>query len=324
MNRREAHADAEDRALRASSSASTGLAATMLAWRQLLRLGNVFTAASNVLAGFLLVQRGWSPGGVLAGLVFASTTLYAAGMALNDAYDAEVDARERSERPVPSGRVSRHAAFAVGWTLLAVGVGAAIVASLVSGLVAPAIVGGCLAAMIVMYDAGLKRTWAGPVAMGWCRFLNVLLGASVAADLTAEPAAWKYAAAIGMYTLGLSCLARGEATDQRDAWPLAWGAAALVGAAGAMLAIADGFALVVPRYAWGALVLLAFAGVGLAWAHAARGGMQRRIQAVVALLRGFVALDALAALAAAGWGAAAIVLALLAPTMIASRRAPMT
>ena len=33
--------------------------------------------------------------------------LYAAGMVLNDAFDAELDARERPERPIPSGRISR-------------------------------------------------------------------------------------------------------------------------------------------------------------------------------------------------------------------------
>lgn len=41
-----------------------------------------------------------------AGLAAASSCFYLAGMALNDYADREVDARERPNRPIPSGRVS--------------------------------------------------------------------------------------------------------------------------------------------------------------------------------------------------------------------------
>ena len=78
-------------------------------------MGNVFTAASNVIAGFLIASGQWSPAVVLATLIAASACLYAAGMVLNDAFDAELDARERPERPIPSGRIARRAAFAAGW-----------------------------------------------------------------------------------------------------------------------------------------------------------------------------------------------------------------
>ena len=44
---------------------------------------------------------------------------------LNDFFDAEVDAVERPERPIPSGRISRSTAGCVGWSLLAAGVLAA-------------------------------------------------------------------------------------------------------------------------------------------------------------------------------------------------------
>jgi 4-hydroxybenzoate polyprenyltransferase len=64
--------------------------------------------------------------------------------------------------------------------------------------------------MVVMYDTGLKFTWSGPLAMGWCRTLNVLLGASVADDLSRRYDALGYALAIGLYTIGLTYLARRE------------------------------------------------------------------------------------------------------------------
>ena len=71
---------------------------------------------------------------------------------------------------------------------------------------------GCLLAVaVVQYDGGLKLTRFGPLAMAWCRILNVLLGASIAVDLAAERAAWLYALGIGAYTMGLTYVARSEA-----------------------------------------------------------------------------------------------------------------
>lgn len=182
-----------------------------LAWRQLLRLGNVFTAASNVIAGFLLVYGQWKPAGALAALVGASMLLYAAGMALNDAFDAPLDARERPERPIPSGRISRRAAWTVGWSLLALGLALAALAGTLAAHLGPLVVAGCLGLTIVLYDGSLKFTAAGPAAMGGCRALNVLLGASAAPDFVAsQPGAWMYAAGVGAYTAVLTTIARGE------------------------------------------------------------------------------------------------------------------
>src|SRR5687768_4648371 len=92
-----------------------------LAWWQLLRAANVFTAASNVIAGFLIVQHAWQPADALAALIAASACLYLAGMVLNDVYDAELDARERPERPIPSGRIDRRTASSAAWALLTAG-----------------------------------------------------------------------------------------------------------------------------------------------------------------------------------------------------------
>ena len=99
------------------------------AWWQILRAANVFTAISNVIAGFLLVQGDWQPIGPLLLLMLASALLYEAGMVLNDVCDAELDAVERPERPIPSGRISRHAALRVGIGLLVGGVFIAVAVS---------------------------------------------------------------------------------------------------------------------------------------------------------------------------------------------------
>ena len=179
-------------------------------WRELFRVANVFTAASNAVAGFLLVQGQWQPVTMLAMLVLASILFYEAGMALNDAFDAPLDAVEPAGRPIPSGRITRREAFGAGWLLLA---GGGTFAAIVSWRMQSAnslIIGACLALAIVMYDGGLKATAAGPWAMGWCRVLCVLLGASVATDLSTRPWPWVYAVLVGAYTVGLTYVARGE------------------------------------------------------------------------------------------------------------------
>jgi 4-hydroxybenzoate polyprenyltransferase len=241
----------------------------VLAWRQLLRVGNVFTAASNVIAGFLIVQRDWKPLGVLALLVAASALLYAAGMALNDAFDASLDARERPERPIPSGRIDRTTAFAAGWTLLGSGLTMTLIAAMWSDVAAPVTVAACLAMTIVLYDAGLKSTSAGPWAMGWCRLLNVLLGASGAPLFSKVRIVWLYAVGVGLYTVALTYLARREVDDSAER------------------------ALNVRRQ-------------------------------VKRMILGFIVIDAVAATIAAGWLSGLAVLALLIPSQIAARRAPMT
>lgn len=241
----------------------------LLDFWQLLRAGNVFTAISNVIAGFLIVRGVWTPTEVLLTLIAASALLYEAGMVLNDAFDADLDAVERPERPIPSGRIARNAALSLGWFLLADGLACAAVASWLTASATPMLVGACLSLTVVMYDGGLKRMWAGPWAMGWCRTLNVLLGASVAESLSNQVVAWAYAVGIGLYTVALTYIARGET-------------------AGDPAAIA------------------------------ARRTLVKR------MIMGFIVLDACAATLAAGWPSGLAVFALLIPSQIAARWAPMT
>ncbi|MCH8841228.1 MAG: UbiA family prenyltransferase, partial [Planctomycetes bacterium] len=183
-----------------------------LAWWQLLRIGNVFTAASNVIAGFLIVQGGWQPVGPLLVLIAASTLLYAAGMVLNDVFDAERDATERPERPIPSGRVSRRSAYLFGWILLILGILCGWWASWLTGTARPGIVATLLALAVVGYDAGLKNTPLGPWTMGGCRLLNILLGASIATQPYELPVL-VYVTLVTLYTIGLTYFARSENED---------------------------------------------------------------------------------------------------------------
>jgi 4-hydroxybenzoate polyprenyltransferase len=185
---------------------------TLLAYLQLVRLPNVFLAVTDVVMGFLVTHAVFEPGdgGSLGLLILSSTLFYMAGMVLNDVFDAAVDAEERPKRPIPSGRVSLATARWVGWQLLGAGIAVGSLVSVRTGEIRPAIVVVVLAGCIVLYDAFLKRFPIGPLGMGACRMLNVLLGMS----LTPEPwhtMHWLIAGAVGIYIAGVTWFSRGEA-----------------------------------------------------------------------------------------------------------------
>jgi len=141
---------------------------------QLMRAPAVFTAMSNVFAAHLILTQGeiaW-PGLLL--LLGSTAALYSGGMTLNDWFDYDVDLLERPSRPLPSGRISRRHALLFGSLLLAGGVGLAALAGTLSFYLAL-----CIASLVLIYNGGLKRTVAGGLAMGGCRYLNWLLGFSL-------------------------------------------------------------------------------------------------------------------------------------------------
>jgi len=199
-----------------TSSSGAGGSGRLLAWLQLFRLPNVFTAFADVMMGFLVTRGGFSPPLHLLILVAASACLYTAGMVLNDVFDFDQDTRERPSRPLPSGRISVGLARLVGIELLLVGAALGwLVGSLVGNL-RPGIVASVLAVCVFGYDRILKRTSLGPLGMGACRLLNVLLGMSVATGPWHEYH-WDIAAGIGIYIAGVTWLARSEARESSRA-----------------------------------------------------------------------------------------------------------
>jgi len=149
-----------------------------------MRPANLFTAMADILAGVAAMGALSGAGSsftislvapILLLLIAASVCLYAGGVVLNDAFDVEIDRIERPERPIPSGILLRHHAFIFGFTLLIMGCLFALFANTVSGLVAI-----ILAVSILCYDSFSKHSvfW-GPLNMGLCRGLNLLLGMSI-------------------------------------------------------------------------------------------------------------------------------------------------
>lgn len=185
---------------------------TILGYLQLVRLPNVFMAITDVLMGYLFSHAVLQPGdGSLLGLlVVTSVLLYMAGMVLNDVFDADIDAQERPDRPIPSGRVSRPTARLVGWQFLGLGVITGWLVAIRVGDLRPGIIVSLLAGCVVLYDGFLKRLPIGPLGMGACRMLNVLLGMSLAPQPWGDEH-WLVAGAVGLYIAGVTWFSRGEA-----------------------------------------------------------------------------------------------------------------
>lgn len=169
---------------------------------ELVRPANVVTAVADVLAGYAVAGRANVP--ALPWLLAATVCLYAGGVALNDFFDRDLDAVERPERPIPIGRVPAPRAATFGAALLAAGVVAAALGTWAAGAIAAAI-----AVLVVLYDARAKRhAIAGPVNMGLCRGLNLLLGvAAVPATLAGS---WPIALISVVYIAAVTTVSRGE------------------------------------------------------------------------------------------------------------------
>lgn len=194
---------------------------------RLMRIPNVFTAIADVLMGFVFIHQSFQPVGGLICLVGATICLYSGGMILNDVFDIEVDRKERPERPIPSGAIPYLHAQLWGFGLLLSGLFLSILAFLISP--APqetAFFGfesGCVAIFLIvailLYNKVLKKTPIAPLAMGSCRFFNILLGMSLlgAEQTDLIPAGLVIAGGMGLYVAGFTWFARSEAksSDQR-------------------------------------------------------------------------------------------------------------
>jgi len=168
------------------------------------RVSNLPTVWSNCLAGWLLGGGGdWNRFAVLCG---GATLLYVGGMYLNDAFDAEFDAEYRRERPIPSGVISRGAVWRLGITMLVAGTALMFLFGY-----STAVFGLLLAASILLYDWLHKMITFSPLLMALCRLLLYLTAASAAAMGVTGLAMWS-GLALAAYIVGLSYLARKEAT----------------------------------------------------------------------------------------------------------------
>jgi 4-hydroxybenzoate polyprenyltransferase len=185
---------------------------TFRTFLELCRISNLPTVWSNVAAGVLIggllaSPRDWqlfdasdyldflqSPQqlrelvGILAVFMVGISMIYCAGMLLNDYFDQDVDAVERPDRPIPSGRASPESVLGWAISLLVLG-------TLLAGggwhLAFAALTGGdltqthwfaiaallLLVACVIEYNAIHLGTVLSVVLMGLCRSLAFLVPA---------------------------------------------------------------------------------------------------------------------------------------------------
>lgn len=171
---------------------------------QLMRPANLPTAAADIFAGAAIagIFTATFPTLHLWLLVFASVFLYAGGVVLNDVFDYQVDKVERPERPIPSGLIPLKSAALFGSVLLIIGIVLAFLTHFLSGYIALT-----LAGSIVLYDGFSKKNgFLGPLNMGVCRALNLILGMSVLDTLNN----WWYAIIPLVYIFAITLISRGE------------------------------------------------------------------------------------------------------------------
>ncbi|MEM7425540.1 MAG: UbiA family prenyltransferase [Pseudomonadota bacterium] len=182
-------------------------------WLVLGRVSNLPTVWTNALAGIVLAGGMLGAEYAIAGI--ALSLFYIGGMFLNDAFDAQIDAKERSARPIPAGHVSRRTVFTAGYGIMIL----AVLLTIWLGSKA-SVAGIALAISIFFYNWLHKKTSLSPVIMGACRFFSYALAAYAVGSFSGD-VLW---CAIGMwfYIIGLTYAAKQEAYDRIDrAWPLA-------------------------------------------------------------------------------------------------------
>jgi 4-hydroxybenzoate polyprenyltransferase len=146
---------------------------------RLMRPANIVTAIADILAGVIisgyLASPEYSLSPVLL-LVLATIGLYGGGVVFNDIFDAELDKIERPERPIPSGLISKQRASVLGGLLLLMAIVAAAFVHPEGFLSLSVLLTVLIAIAALVYDKwGKHHSLLGPINMGLCRGLNLLL-----------------------------------------------------------------------------------------------------------------------------------------------------
>jgi 4-hydroxybenzoate polyprenyltransferase len=176
---------------------------------RLMRPANILTSVADVLGGVAvsgILANYFTESNLLsiALLCLSSACLYGGGVVFNDVFDAGLDKTERPERAIPSGVVTVREAILLGGTLLVAAIGFALACDYISGILALSI-----AVFALVYNKwGKHHPFLGPLNMGICRGLNLLLGISI---LTIALAQWYLLAIIPViYIYSITMISRGE------------------------------------------------------------------------------------------------------------------
>ena len=280
------------------------------------RVSNLPTIWTNVAVGWFLTGGGWTI--ELAWTTLGMSLVYVAGMTLNDAFDAAWDGDHASSRPIPSGKISRGAVWALGLVEMLGGIGILTSLTTVHPLFA-----GLLVLAVFLYN-WLHKRWTGSVLiMGACRALVYLGAGSAVATHTAAFAAptllLLIAGGVVIYIAGLTLAARSEHLA-------APGGLRLLPRLMLMLPVLFplfSFEYVAPGPASYALVVAGALGVW-SWLLLTRGALREKIpQGIAYAIAGIAFYDA-TIVAFTDWRAAVVCLACFVLTLGAQRFIPAT
>ena len=264
------------------------------------RVSNLPTVWTNTLAGVILAGASPADWRIIV-LLLSMTLAYTGGMFLNDAFDEIIDARERPERPIPSGKVSAFSVFVYGYLMLAISV---ILVALCAysndgGVWTATLSAIALACAIILYNSWHKANPLSPLIMGLCRML-VYITAAYAMTNTPTSMVFLGAVVLLSYLIGLTFTAKQENLGHlKNHWPLLFLAAPMV------------FALSIlpsqPNVFWPLLLFMLWLLVALRFIYRRQAGDIPR--AVISMIAGISLIDALfiASTSSLAWASVAIV-----------------
>jgi 4-hydroxybenzoate polyprenyltransferase len=177
------------------------------------RTSNLPTVWTNILAGAVLANAA-GPATIrpvwFALVLLGASFFYVGGMWLNDAFDAEWDAANRPERPIPAHRASLAQVTFGGFTFLAAGFLLISWRWFATGDGGLTIAAGAVTVLAILaYDRWHKGVAWAPALMGLCR---AGVYAMAALSVTSAPTAefWTASLALWAYIVGLTHIARFE------------------------------------------------------------------------------------------------------------------
>lgn len=189
---------------------------------QLVRLPNIFTSVSDILAGYILATHAFIDIHKILLLVITSACLYGGGIVFNDIFDYTTDETERPDRPLPSGNISKRDALYLGVILFLTALFCAFLVNVTSVCISIAII-----ALIISYNAWTKTVPViGTFNMGLCRFFNLMLGLSIIpASISTY---WMFPLVLMIYVMIITVLSKQEVKGEQR-WKIVFAIACFIG-----------------------------------------------------------------------------------------------
>ncbi len=147
-----------------------------IAYAELLRVHNLIGTALGVLAGAVALNIIATTPIIVA--ILSACMIAAAGYAINDYFDIEIDKINKPNRPIPSGRVSPREALVLSYTLFIAGVLIALPVGLITALFAL-----MNAILMYYYSKTLKRVGLiGNITVAFSTSATLFYGALAVAE----------------------------------------------------------------------------------------------------------------------------------------------